>query len=225
MNRVVSFLPALTFPSQDGISPHGSVACAVSRVGLRAALAVPNAFMVKGLEKPPKPPWLSLTPPDSPQVTPPHGCDTALGISEHLPGQHMGLGKKRGFSPFSDTGDCFCTGLNRCASCDPGSGQQFPTSPLQLRTSLLSPAALIPADPMGCPPWDIPVSPSGRATSRGLRFLGVKPAFCVPSTLRFRNPGLPAQPSTGRVIVHFINYRIISKRKNTHKACPLDIRV
>lgn len=66
---------------------------------LRAALAIPNSFLVKRLEKPPKNPEIPMAFTDSPGVTPDdstHGCDTALGISGHLPGQHLGLGRKRG---------------------------------------------------------------------------------------------------------------------------------
>lgn len=58
--------------------------------------------------------------------------------------------------------------------------------------------------------------------SMGLRSWGV---FCVPSELRFSNPGLPSQPGMGRVTMHFIKYRIIPERENTHKTCPLDISV
>lgn len=114
MNRVVSFLQALTFPSRDGISPHGSVACAVSRMGLRAALAVPNSFMVNG---PKKSPWLSLTPANTPRLpsgNSPHGCNSTLGINGHLPGVGTkGWGRKGWLHPFSNTGGCFCTGLKQ----------------------------------------------------------------------------------------------------------------
>lgn len=76
---------------------------------------------------------------------------------------------------------------------------------------------------MGCPPWDIPPSPSGRATpaissvlGAGLgtdSFLGAKPLFCIASKPRLRTPGLSAQSEMEKVTMYINKYKIITKRK------------
>lgn len=112
MNKVVFFLPALTFPSRAGISPRGAVALLGVWDGSRGRPGTPELFhSERAGETLQSSMWLSLG-----RTNPP--LDPPLGNTTHGPGHSsrdlwasawrrpMGLGKKMGFTLVSQ-----CWGL------------------------------------------------------------------------------------------------------------------
>jgi len=236
MNKVVFFLPALTFPSWAGNSPHRAVGRSGVWDGAWGCPGTPELFHGERAGPTPKTStWLSLVHANPPRYPPGNTTGskgTAPGVNGHLPGTDpQGWDRKGVLHPFSDTGDHFCAQPKPLVWA-PASRKLSPSG-----ASLLSPPALVPGvrccqglPALGHPSIPIrerPTShqPCARHGARdGLVFRGKAWVLrCLQAQVQ--GPGHHAQPNMERVTVHINKYEILSKRKNTCKTCPLDIRV
>lgn len=238
MGKVVFLLPALTFPAQAGISPHGAVACSGVQDGSRGCPGTLKLFHGEWAGGNPKTStWLSLAPANPPKLPPgntTHGQGTAPGIRGQPPGTDpQGWEREGGLHPVSDAGDYFCarpkqTCQPRRRAWEPASLEPHPLGSIPAETTSASGRRPPGLPALGHP--SIPIRESlashqqraGHWAGAG-SVLGVMPVFCISSKPRFRGPGHSAQPEMERVTVHINKTKIISKRKNTHKTCPLDI--
>lgn len=172
-------------------------------------------------------------PPDSPQVTPPAAGAQLQGSMGICLARTLRAGKGKGFyTHFLMLGSISAPGWSRCASHNAGSGHWPPPSPIPSGASLLRPPELVPGVPTGCLPWTSPHpyqgephQPSAACWAWGWGRLVFRGEACVLRCLRaqVQRPGHSAQPKMERVTVHINKHKIISKRKNTHKTCPLNI--
>lgn len=106
MNKVVVFLPALTFPSRAGISPRGAVTRSGVQGGSWGCPGTPELFLGEWSGAAPKTSMWDL--PSRPGNTT-HGRGTAPGINGHPPGMDpWGRERKGVLHPFPDAGTYFC---------------------------------------------------------------------------------------------------------------------
>lgn len=222
-SRVVSFLPALTFPSRAGISPHGSAARVVSRLWVRGCPGSPKPFRGEWAgENPKKSPRLSLAPSNTRRV-PAGDCPRGCGDQWAPPWcQHVGLGKKPGFTPLFQSWGLFVHGAEAAVpAVSLGLGS---SSPLQLRASLLSPAVPILLF-LGHP--RVPSRESHQQPAEhGAEHFGGDAWVLCPLRARVQEPGAPCPAQRGKS--HHALHQMhdyTKKRNNTHKTRPFDIRV